>query len=188
MDTVDATLVRAAQGGDRGAFERLVEEHHLRLRAYTARFVAEPADALDLVQDAFIRAWRSLADLDPARPVWPWLRTIARNLVIDHLRRRQRRPEHPLAHLEQEAAAETPEAADAETGRQAAAISALQGCLEELDPANRDLVQRRFHLGEPVQAIAEALGLRANSLSMRLTRLRDRLRTCMDQRLEADHA
>ena len=77
----EADLVRRAQQGDRGAFGELVRLHQARLRAFAARFVPRSEDVFDLVQDAFVSAYRALGTFDPALELGPWLRTICRNRI-----------------------------------------------------------------------------------------------------------
>jgi RNA polymerase sigma-70 factor (ECF subfamily) len=61
-------------------------DHSARLRRVVARLVGE-AMADDVIQDAFLRAYRNRQALDPSRPVGPWLTAIARRAAMDALRR-----------------------------------------------------------------------------------------------------
>jgi RNA polymerase sigma-70 factor (ECF subfamily) len=85
----ESDLLRSARGGDRAAFARIVDLHKKSVYATAARLVG-PADAFDVSQEAFLRAFQRLASFDASRPLRPWLLTIARNLCIDELRRRGR--------------------------------------------------------------------------------------------------
>ncbi len=57
----EATLVAAAQAGDRTAFERLVRVHADRLHAVVLRFTADADEAEEITQEAFLRAWRAIS-------------------------------------------------------------------------------------------------------------------------------
>jgi RNA polymerase sigma-70 factor (ECF subfamily) len=81
-------LARRAHRGDAAAFDALV----LRFQRPVLRFcwrLVRSADAEDLAQDAFVRAFVHFERFDPERPVLPWLIAIARRLCLDLLRRRR---------------------------------------------------------------------------------------------------
>ena len=98
----DAELVAAARRGDRDAFRTLFERYHRR--AYTLAFgvVRHQDDALDIVQDAFIKAHKYLDKFEGNSSFYTWLYRIVMNLAIDHLRknRRQRPVELDEAKIE----------------------------------------------------------------------------------------
>ena len=75
----DGELVVLARRGDRTAFGRLLRRHQRRVFALGLRWFRNADDADDLVQETFIRVWRSLEKFDPDRPFVPWLMTIAVN-------------------------------------------------------------------------------------------------------------
>ncbi len=76
-----------AKAGDKAAFEALVRREKSGLYSFVRRYVGDPDEAYDIVQDSFIAAWRSIHRYDPARPFGVWLRTIALNKCRDHGRR-----------------------------------------------------------------------------------------------------
>lgn len=76
-----------AKAGDKAAFEALVRREKAGLYGFVRRYVGDPDEAYDIVQDSFIAAWRSIRRYDPARPFGVWLRTIALNKCRDHGRR-----------------------------------------------------------------------------------------------------
>ena len=80
-------LAVAAKSGDRRAFEALIRREKAGLYAFVRRYVGDADDAYDVVQDAFVAAWRSLGRYDSARPFPVWLRAIALNKCRDHGRR-----------------------------------------------------------------------------------------------------
>lgn len=80
-------LARRARRGDAGAFDELVRRFQRPVFRFCWRLVRS-ADAEDLAQDTFVRAFVHFERFDPARPVLPWLIAIARRLCLDLLRRR----------------------------------------------------------------------------------------------------
>lgn len=93
-------LARDAQAGSLRAFTRLVELHERRVFAFLARRTRSAADAEEMTQETFLRAWKSLPRYDPGRPFATWLFTIAARIATDALRhqivaREQALPEDP---------------------------------------------------------------------------------------------
>lgn len=85
----DLTLVRRVQQGDRAAFRLLFEKYHRRVYAVALGVVKNPADANDVVQEAFVKVHRHLATFQGASSFYTWLYRITMNLAIDHLRRKK---------------------------------------------------------------------------------------------------
>lgn len=86
----DRELVTRAQAGDRNAFKTLFERYNRRAYALALGVVKNPDDALDVVQDAFIKAHRYLDKFEGQASFYTWLYRIVMNLAIDHLRKHQR--------------------------------------------------------------------------------------------------
>ena len=72
------------------AFEILVRRHHRTLLAYATTILDDEHDARDVVQDAFLVAYRRLGDFDPARSFAAWMRGIVRNCCHENRRRSER--------------------------------------------------------------------------------------------------
>ena len=92
----DATLVKAAQAGDRAALDALLRRHHDRIYALCRRMTGNDADALDATQEALIAVVRGVARFDGRAAFSTWVYRVATNACLDELRRRGRRPE-PVA-------------------------------------------------------------------------------------------
>jgi RNA polymerase sigma-70 factor (ECF subfamily) len=86
----DRELVAAAQRGDRDAFKTLFERYHRRAYALALGVVRHPDDALDVVQEAFIKAHKYLDKFEGNASFYTWLYRIVMNLAIDHLRKHRR--------------------------------------------------------------------------------------------------
>ncbi|HET7499602.1 MAG TPA: sigma-70 family RNA polymerase sigma factor [Kofleriaceae bacterium] len=86
----DRELVLAAQRGDRDAFKTLFERYHRRAYALAFGVLRHPDDALDVVQDAFIKAHKYLDKFEGNSSFFTWLYRIVMNLAIDHLRKHRR--------------------------------------------------------------------------------------------------
>jgi RNA polymerase sigma-70 factor (ECF subfamily) len=88
----DELLVQRAIRGESGSFDTLVRRYQRTVYAVAYRFVQNREDALDIAQEVFLKAFRSLRTWRPTGRFKAWLLRIAVNLSIDHLRRRSRAP------------------------------------------------------------------------------------------------
>ncbi|MCS7301198.1 MAG: sigma-70 family RNA polymerase sigma factor [Fimbriimonadales bacterium] len=93
MDTLsaEAVLVARAQAQDEAAFEQIMNLYADRLYNYILRMVGNAADAEDVLQEVFLRAYQGLPNFDGRASLSTWLYRIATNLCIDHQRKRGRR-------------------------------------------------------------------------------------------------
>jgi RNA polymerase sigma-70 factor (ECF subfamily) len=176
-------LILRAQGGDRDAFSQLVRLHQAQLRAITALTVVDREAVLDIVQDAFVDAWRGLPGFDRERPFQPWLRAICRHRIARHFRERAARSrECALVDEQLLADPQAPSREDLCEER----LEALRACLTRLHQDNRQLLEWRFRQDWSVSRIAEALGKSGNAVSMALLRIKQELGACAERRLQRE--
>lgn len=83
----DAILTGRAARGDERAFAALVARYKEVIYRFIRRYVGEPEDAYDLLQQTFVSAWLAIARYDTRRPLRTWLQTIALNKCRDHGRK-----------------------------------------------------------------------------------------------------
>ena len=95
-EVADEALARAACAGDTAAFGLLVERHRRPVFAYALARLGNQEEAEDAAQEAFVRAFSSLAVFDPSARFAPYLMRILRNHCNDLLRRRRVRHSAPL--------------------------------------------------------------------------------------------
>ncbi|MGE0859119.1 MAG: RNA polymerase sigma factor RpoE [Gammaproteobacteria bacterium] len=88
----DTELVARVQQGDKSAFDLLVHRYQHRIIKLVGRYVREPADAQDVAQDAFIKAYRALPNFRGESAFYTWLYRIAINTAKNHLVAAARRP------------------------------------------------------------------------------------------------
>jgi RNA polymerase sigma-70 factor (ECF subfamily) len=92
-DPEEGRLVVRARDGDTAAFDKLITLYREKIYMHIFQIVRNEDDALDLTQETFIRAWRSLAGFDGTATLSSWLHRIATNAAIDLCRRRRVRPQ-----------------------------------------------------------------------------------------------
>ena len=93
-----ADLVRRCRAGDGAAWEEIVSNFSRRIFNLAYRFTSSIEAAEDLTQEVFIRIYRTLDQYDPKHgDLSNWLMRLARNLIIDDYRHRQRNPQNTMA-------------------------------------------------------------------------------------------
>jgi RNA polymerase sigma-70 factor (ECF subfamily) len=89
---VDQMLVERVQKGDKRAFDLLINKYQHRIVSLVARYVNDPADAMDVAQEAFIKAYRAIGRFRGDSAFYTWLYRIAINTAKNWLVARKRRP------------------------------------------------------------------------------------------------
>ncbi len=172
----------AISPADRQSFAALAREHHRLLLVYARALSRNEATAADLVQDAFIAAWRNLGRFDVTRDFGAWLRGIIRNKWREHLRKHAREVDVDDATLE----AWESRFSHWEVCRGAGnedLLETLEDCLKHLPDSMGEPVRKYYYLEETSETIADALGIDATTLRKRLQRARQALRACIDRKL-----
>lgn len=172
-DDTDALLVRAALDGERLAFQRLVERHLGRSVGTARRLLGNAANAEDVTQEAFVRLWNRLSDLEVGvAGVWPWLRRVIFNLCMDRIRARRDNDPDALDYM----------VSDSDQQRD---LEALDTAVR-VDAALKDLPDRQgaaialFHYeGYSVKEIAETMDSSADAIESLLGRARRTLKKAL---------
>jgi len=166
VNETDAELVSRCLAGERAAFEAVYAAHAGRAGAYFRRCGFAAADADDLVQDTFVRAFKSLGTFDASRGTFAgWLATIARNVARKRWRRR-REPECFDPELADEMfAAEDNPGGSPEVREQ---LAALRECIGRLPSKLGLIVHLRYVDGRTTRGIAAALGMPEATVRLRL--------------------
>lgn len=99
----DTALVRAAKKGDMAAFEELVARHRDKIYARAFSMVRNEEEAIDLSQEAWVKAWQRLKQFHGSSSFATWMTRIAINLCLDHLRRQKRQRAESIEVLNEEA-------------------------------------------------------------------------------------
>ena len=89
---VDQLLVERVQKGDKRAFDLLINKYQHRIISLVSRYVSDPADAMDVAQEAFIKAYRAIDRFRGDSAFYTWLYRIAINTAKNWLVARKRRP------------------------------------------------------------------------------------------------
>lgn len=164
------------RGLDRKSFAILVKEHHRGLLTYARALTKEDHSSRDLVQDAFVVAWKNLQTFDVTRDFGSWVRGIVRNKWRESLRRNSRQvalDDDVLEHLE----------ADARQWEglrdQGGVFARLELCLQKLPENLAEAVKAFYYDGYSSDEAADVLSVQSATLRKRLERARGGLRDCL---------
>ncbi len=173
-----ATLIRSCAAGDRAALARLYEATAPQLFGLALRMVRRRDLAEELVQEAFLAAWRHAGGFDERRgTAHAWLAAILRNRAIDLLRRRGRE-----APLDPDAAAAVPDPAPGPLDRAAEseAARALAACLDELEDGPRRSILLAYYDGLTYEQAATRLDAPVGTVKSWIRRSLQRLKSCLE--------
>lgn len=161
---------------DRKSFAILVREHHRGLLAYAKALTKEDHTSRDIVQDAFVVAWRNLETFDVTRDFGSWMRGIVRNKWRESMRKSSRQialDDETLESLE----------ADAKQWDglrdQGGVFTRLELCLKKLPENLSAAVKAFYYEGYSGEEAANALNVQSATLRKRLERARGGLRECL---------
>lgn len=166
-------LIRRAQRGEEAAFETLVRRHQQRAFRVARQLVPSDEDARDLVQDAFLRVFKSLERFDFQFSFATWLYRIVTNLAIDLLRKRRLSntsstdddgESSEVELIDHDQVAPYERLASAETAER------VRACIQALAPHFRTVLALRELEGLPCNEIAKIVGATHVTVRWRLHR------------------
>lgn len=175
---IDAVLVARVQEGDYQAFDLLVKKYQHRLLALAQRFVGDPDEAMDVVQDTFIKVYKSLPRFRGESAFYTWIYRITVNTAKNFLASRHRRPQSAEVELEELESSQygyalhevaTPEAEMYRDQLELIVMKAIRNLPEELRTA---LVLREFE-GLSYDDIAVVMECPIGTVRSRIFRARD---------------
>ncbi len=171
----EAELVGAARGGDRQAFDELVRRTFVETFTLARRLTGNEEDARDVVQEAYLRAWKGIGKFRGDAAFSTWLYRITANAAASNLQRRRRHRSVPFDDDFEpvDAGAEQLVSQGAES---AEALDRIAGALDDLPAKLRSVVVLKDVYGMSHEAIADELGITVSAAKVRLHRARHKLR------------
>jgi RNA polymerase sigma-70 factor (ECF subfamily) len=177
----DSELVARCRAGDQRAWAELVDRFSRYVYAISVQaFRLSDADAEDVFQEVFARAYQHLDGLRDDAAVRPWLAQLTRRLCIDRLRASAR--ERPTADEELELAGSE------ETLTLLEEALTVHEALAEVPEHCREIIDRFFARDESYKTIGEALDLPSGTIASRISRCLARLRELLEGRNDAGPA
>ena len=173
-------LIRQVRSGDAAAFEPLLTAYEKGVYNLCLRMVRNPADAEDLAQETFLKAYRGIAGYRGESKFSVWLYRIASNLCLDFLRQQKRRPTAPLTVEDEDGDMRETEVADGRLQperllEQKLTGDSLRRGLDALPPEFRQVLLLRELQGLSYEEIGGILGLESGTVKSRIFRARKKL-------------
>lgn len=176
MDMTDAALVRRVLAGDVDAYGILVDRHYERCSRFARHMLGNREDAEEMVQDAFVRAYRSLSRYEDRERFGAWLLRILVNRCRTAGARRQRRER---TFVREERALEA--AAEEHPAERMAWREEIARALARLDPDQREAFLLKHVEELSYEEMSKLTGVGISALKMRVKRACDRLRELLEE-------
>jgi RNA polymerase sigma-70 factor (ECF subfamily) len=180
-EETDEMIATRVQQGDTESFGSLVERYETKLMRYARKFLRDPDDAKDIVQEVFIKAYENIQSFDATRRFSPWIYRIAHNEFVNAIKKRARGPvlgidlDVVFPHL---AAAETAD----DTALERDTKEILEQCLDELDPKYREPLVLYYFEGLSYKDMADILHIPMSTVGVRLARGKSQLQKIAAQK------
>ncbi|MBP3470685.1 MAG: sigma-70 family RNA polymerase sigma factor [Paraprevotella sp.] len=180
-------LIRRVSCGEKASYTGMMNRYGRRVMSLISRMVAEPRDAEELAQDTFVKAFSHINTYDESKAsLSTWLLHIAYNETVNHLRRRKPDAVHLDSWMEDlQCGAETDGCLqeDMFSTDDEQRIRLLEDAVELLPAEERILLVLYYYDNLSMQEISQILGQKPSTLTLRLFRLRRKLRGMIEKRI-----
>ena len=183
--TADQALIQRVQQGDRSAFDLLVVKYQHKILNLVMRYVKDPSEAMDVTQEAFLKAYRAVPAFRGDSAFYTWLYRIAINTAKNHLVAARRRPMNLDFELSESETFESfASLRDGDTPERLALTDeisdAINKAVEDLPEELRTAILLREVEGMRYEEIAEAMACPVGTVRSRIFRARE----AIDKRLK----
>ena len=171
------TLIQKAARGDELAFEKLVKEHQNLVYNAALRMCGNREDALDISQEAFIKAWRALGKFRYESSFSTWIYRITVNTAKDYLKKENSEVQTiELSEIGDLSAGESPDEVTINNDR----VYMLKNAMDKLSLEHREIIILKDIEGFSYDEISEILHIEAGTVKSRINRARSALRKLLD--------
>ncbi len=184
----DTVLIREAQRGNRAAFEELVRQYDRAVLRLALHLTGSEADAQDIYQEAFLKAYRNLASFRFECSFYTWIYRIVSNLCLDHLRKRQVRKEDAPVATDKDGeeydvigqVADDRAAANPERDLLSRELSGrIARTLQKLSPRERMVFELKHYHGLKLRTVGEILNTTEETAKNTLFRATQKMRAAL---------
>jgi RNA polymerase sigma-70 factor (ECF subfamily) len=184
----DAALVSSAQRGDLNAFEALVRRHQKQMLNIAFRMVDDYDEACEIVQDAFVAAYKNIKTFRREAKFTTWLTTITLNLSKNRLKQIKSRQRNIAFSLDDMVRTGDGQVAIDPPSKEPSVLDSMekqdirtkvQDCIKALEPDFREVLVLRDMQDFPYEDIAGMLKIRSGTVKSRLFRAREMVRDCL---------
>lgn len=177
----ESDLLIKAREGDKLAYGKIVKIYMRRAYFAALSFLGSSADAVDLSQEAFIKAYRSLKDFDTSKSFYTWYYTILRNLCLNFLRDKKR---HAINFSEINDLLESIEDESQDTEKMIQKEETRKIVWEaiwKLSPEDREIITAKDIVNATYKEISELLQIPIGTVMSRLYNARKRLKKIIEE-------
>lgn len=171
-EATDRVVIETVLAGDKEAFGEIVNRYRSQAYRCALAILGNEQDALDLSQEAFIRAYRFLHRYDVNRPFFPWFYRILKNRCLSYLRKRKRRAEVSIDDVFGLSGSEI----DRDQ------IRLVRECVAALPENHLEIIRLRYYQGLSYQEIADLLGKPIGSVMSGLYYARQKLKERLQEK------
>ena len=175
----DAEVVKKVKKGDKSAYIELVYLYQNRLRSFLSFYCHSKDEIEEFTQEAFVEAYTHINQFDLTSPFFPWLRTIALNSLRMELRRKDTEKRLGTEYLRRIQMSRSARKDSHEKEKER--LAALDHCVEKLSLKNIQIVKERYSNNRSYADISRIFDSKENALRIRLMRIRESLRQCIEQ-------
>ena len=177
MSQTEHKIIRKAAKGDRAAFRQLVLEHSHAMFRLAWRLSGDETAAEDIVQEAFIKAWRKIGDFRMDASFKSWLHRITVNTAMDYLRKHVRRKQFETQEPEWEGIDHAAEISD--TGTQIDISRQTQVAMMDLSESERTALLLKHYEGHSIQEVAQIMEITTGACKQNIFRAVKKMRIAL---------
>lgn len=160
----------------------LIARHQPRLRGLVRCLLVRSSDVDDVLQEVNSVLWEKASEFQSGTDFWAWASQIARFKALNHVRKYSR----DRLIFDDDLLGELADLAEQRLASLDHRRDALEGCLNQLPPPQRQLIDLRYAGGHAIEAIAEIIGRPQASIRQTLYRVRQALLVCIESKLQAE--
>ena len=190
----DAALVSSSQEGDLEAFERLVVRHQKRMLNVAYRLTNDYDEACEIVQDAFVSAFKNIKTFRGEARFTTWLTAITLNLSKNRLKQMRSRRGHEAFSLDEQVETDDGRMTIDPPSKEPSILDRLeardvrmrvQNCIKALEPDFREALVLRDLQDFSYEEIGGMLKIKAGTVKSRISRARELMKECLKKVMEA---
>ena len=177
MTQTEQKNIRKAATGDRMAFRELVLEHSHAMFRLAWRLTSDETAAEDIVQEAFLKAWRKIGEFRGDSSFKSWLHRITVNTAMDYLRKHVRRKQFETEEPEWESTSQA--AVTPDTGVQIDISKQTQVAMMDLSEAERTALLLKHYEGHSIQEVARIMEITTGACKQNIFRAVKKMRVAL---------
>ena len=170
----DIELIKRILDGAVDDYGLLIERYQVKLQSTLSFYCNSTQEIEYFLHEAFVKAYRKLHQYNSEYAFFPWLKTIAVNLLRDEIRGRKNLSEEAREFLISQLSKEE---------KSEFKLEALQKCLSKLEQGQREMMKMRYWAKTTVQELAEETGKKPSAIKMQLLRIRESLKKCIKEQV-----